>query len=79
MKKFMNIALVLVTVLSAGFGLYEYTQPHNLVKLEIATESGTRPAVYIPADKVNSYVIDHKGGDVVYINDNYTQLVFGNR
>lgn len=76
MKRFIGIALVLVTLLSTCFGVYEYTQPHDLVRLEIATESGTRPAVYLPADKVKSYVIDHKGGDVVYINGNYTQLVW---
>lgn len=50
-------------------------QPANhKVYLEVATENGTDKGVWINSDDVETYTINHNGGDVVYINGRYTEL-----
>ena len=44
------------------------------VYLEVATESGKDKGVWINSDDVETYTINHNGGDVVYINGRYTEL-----
>ena len=46
----------------------------SMVLLEIATEDGTQPGVWIESGKVEKYTAAHGGGDVVYINKRYTEL-----
>lgn len=46
------------------------------VYLEVATEDGTDEGVWINPNKVKDYTQSHGGGDVVYINGNYTELIY---